>query len=180
MRLEQQEIWSCTSVYLWCTKVCPFGATSTNRQGQQRQDFFLGSPLFVTCDQGVRTRQPHIYVCICVLGWSLSLFTRVSRLFRANCNLTSWGLVCILLCIVPFCKSPKASFICLVVQQFKTPEFPMKKEKKKKKLRRQWKPLPTLIKEKEPLWYRVPKVRNGYIAIYASGGHLSGSLEKSL
>jgi len=28
-------------------------------------------------------------------------------------------------------------------------------KRKKKKLRRQWKPLPTLIKEKEPLWYRV-------------------------
>jgi len=27
----------------------------------------------------------------------------------------------------------------------------------RKKLRRQWKPLPTLIKEKEPLWYRVPQ-----------------------
>jgi len=26
----------------------------------------------------------------------------------------------------------------------------------KEKLRRQWKPLPTLFKEKEPLWYRVP------------------------
>ena len=26
----------------------------------------------------------------------------------------------------------------------------------KKKLRRQWKPLPTLIKKKKPLWYRVP------------------------
>ena len=29
-------------------------------------------------------------------------------------------------------------------------------EEMKKKLRRQWEPLPTLIKEKEPLWYRVP------------------------
>ena len=29
-------------------------------------------------------------------------------------------------------------------------------ERKKKRLRRQWKPLPTLFKEKEPLWYRVP------------------------
>jgi hypothetical protein len=29
-------------------------------------------------------------------------------------------------------------------------------KRKKKKLRRQWKPLPTSIKEKEPLWYRVP------------------------
>ena len=28
--------------------------------------------------------------------------------------------------------------------------------KEKKKLRRQWKPLPTLIKKKEPLWYREP------------------------
>jgi len=31
-----------------------------------------------------------------------------------------------------------------------------KKKKNENKLRRQWKPLPTLIKEKEPLWYRVP------------------------
>ena len=29
-------------------------------------------------------------------------------------------------------------------------------ERKKKRLRRQWKPLPTLFKEKEPLWYRAP------------------------
>jgi hypothetical protein len=28
-------------------------------------------------------------------------------------------------------------------------------DEKKKKLRRQWKTLPTLIKEKEPLWYRL-------------------------
>jgi hypothetical protein len=28
--------------------------------------------------------------------------------------------------------------------------------KEKEKLRGQWKPLPTLIKEKEPLWYQVP------------------------
>jgi hypothetical protein len=34
--------------------------------------------------------------------------------------------------------------------------WPDKKKKKKNKLRRQWKPLPTLINEKEPLWYRVP------------------------
>jgi len=30
------------------------------------------------------------------------------------------------------------------------------KKKRKESLRRQWKPLPTLNKEKEPLWYRVP------------------------
>jgi len=29
-------------------------------------------------------------------------------------------------------------------------------EKEKEKVRRQWKPLPTLIKEKEPLLYRIP------------------------
>jgi len=32
----------------------------------------------------------------------------------------------------------------------------MRGKRKKKKLRRQWKPLPTLTKQKEPLWYRVP------------------------
>jgi hypothetical protein len=31
-----------------------------------------------------------------------------------------------------------------------------KKREKEKKYRRQWKPLPTLIKEKEPLWCWVP------------------------
>jgi hypothetical protein len=30
------------------------------------------------------------------------------------------------------------------------------RKREKEKLRRQWKPLPTLNKEKEPLWYRVP------------------------
>jgi hypothetical protein len=31
-----------------------------------------------------------------------------------------------------------------------------KRKEKKEELRRQWKPLPTLVKEKEPLWYRHP------------------------
>jgi len=31
-----------------------------------------------------------------------------------------------------------------------------KKEKERENLRRQWRPLHTVIKEKEPLWYRVP------------------------
>jgi hypothetical protein len=34
--------------------------------------------------------------------------------------------------------------------------YSLEKEKEKEKPRRQWKPLPTLNKEKEPLWCRVP------------------------
>ena len=46
-------------------------------------------------------------------------------------------------------------------------------EEMKKKLRRQWEPLPTLIKEKEPLWYRVP-----YSSSTAKGkGKISGDRE---
>ena len=44
---------------------------------------------------------------------------------------------------------------CFTVHSLTLQFVVLKKRKRKEKLRRQWKPLPTLIKEKEPLWYRV-------------------------
>jgi hypothetical protein len=43
-------------------------------------------------------------------------------------------------------------------------------KKKREKLRRQGKPLPILIKEKEPLWYRVPPPKEKLKDQWGSGG----------
>jgi hypothetical protein len=61
----------------------------------------------------------------------------------------------------PFLIYAGSAYTICVILHFSSTDFEARllapeNKKKKRKLRRQLKPLPTIIKEKEPLWYRVP------------------------